>query len=152
MVSTVAADTCQWVSGPARFEAGTPNIAGAIGLMEAVKYLDEVGMEHIAAHVEEVTEYLKQQLGKLDGVTVYAAENNIGIVSFTVEGVHPHDIAQIAGKSGVAIRAGHHCSIPLHEMLGVPATARASVYLYNTKDDVDRLIVAIKHAKETFLV
>lgn len=139
---------------PERFEAGTPNIAGAIGLGAAVDYLETVGVENIREHSNELTIEAIKQLSEVPGVRVIAERNptkNVGIVSFTVEGIHPHDVADILGKEGVAIRAGHHCAMPLvTDALGLSAVARASFYFYNTSDDIDALIRGIKKAQEIF--
>jgi cysteine desulfurase / selenocysteine lyase len=137
---------------PYKFEAGTPAIAEAVGFGAAVEYLAEVGMDDIAQHEHEVTEYALERLEEIPGVTVYGpgARQRGGVTSFTLDGIHPHDVAQILDRDGVAIRAGHHCAQPLHEKLGLPATSRASFYLYNTKDEVDKLVEGIYRAKETF--
>lgn len=152
IVERVDEQNATWTTSPKRFEAGTPNIAGAIGLGAAVKYLEAVGVENIHAHVRELTAYALDQLAQIPGVRLFAspAETNAGIVSFVVDGVHPHDLAQVAGRENVAIRAGHHCAAPLMRALGVPATARASFYLYNDTSDVDALVTAIKKAQEIF--
>ena len=152
IVEKVTGESATWTSSPKRFEAGTPNIASAIGLGAAVEYLEKVGVENIHAHVRELTAYALGELKKIDGLRVFAApvEQNAGIISFTVDGVHPHDLAQIAGDNNVALRAGHHCAAPLMQTLGVAATARASFYLYNDEADVDVLIKAIMKAKTMF--
>lgn len=137
---------------PYKFEAGTPAIAEAVGFGAAVDYLLEVGMDGIAAHEHEVTEYALERLEEIPGVRVYgpAAGQRGGVTSFTLDDIHPHDVAQILDRGGVAIRAGHHCAQPLHEKLGLPATSRASFYLYNTKDEVDKLVEGIYRVKEIF--
>jgi cysteine desulfurase/selenocysteine lyase len=139
-------------SVPHKFEAGTPAIAEAVGFGAAVDYLVGIGMDDIAAHEHEITEYALERLEEIPGVNVYGpgAELRGGVASFTLDGVHPHDVAQILDRDGVAIRAGHHCAQPLHEKLGLPATARASFYLYNTRNEVDKLVEGIYRAKETF--
>lgn len=140
---------------PERFEAGTPNIAGAIGLGAAVDYLERVGMEQVRTHMVELTREAITRFKEISGVRLIAeddASKNIGIVSFLVEGVHPHDVADILGREGVAVRAGHHCAMPLHTFLGVPATVRTSFYLYNTREDIDALVAGIKKVKEVFKV
>lgn len=137
---------------PHKFEAGTPAIAEAIGLGVAVDYLSAIGMEVIAYHERALTEYALGQLSQIPGVRLFgpsAAEKG-GVASFTLEGVHPHDVAQVLDRFGVAIRAGHHCAQPLHEKFGIPATSRASFYLYNTKEDVDNLVNGIYKVKEIF--
>jgi len=137
---------------PHKFEAGTPAIAEAVGFGVAVDYLTSVGMENISAHEHEVTEYALERLVEIPGVKVFGpdAGHKGGVASFTLEGVHPHDVAQILDKDGVAVRAGHHCAQPLHEKFGIPATSRASFYLYNTKEEVDMLVNGIYKVKELF--
>jgi cysteine desulfurase / selenocysteine lyase len=137
---------------PYKFEAGTPAIAEAVGLGAAVDYLAALGMEAIAAHEHEITEYALERLEEVPGVKVFGpgAENKGGVAAFTLDGVHPHDVAQILDQDGIAIRAGHHCAQPLHERFGLPATSRASFYLYNTKEEVDLLVDGIYKVKELF--
>jgi cysteine desulfurase / selenocysteine lyase len=137
---------------PHKFEAGTPAIAEAVGLGEAVDYLTSTGMEEIAAHEREIVAYTLERLEEIPGVQVYGptAEHRGGVAAFTLAGVHPHDISQILDSQGVAIRAGHHCAMPLHEKYNLPATARASFYLYNTFQEVDKLAEAIYKVKEVF--
>ena len=137
---------------PWSFEAGTPNIAGVIGLKKAVEYLETIGVENIQTHCRETLAYTQQELKKIEGVKIFSSDpvHNIGIVSFTLATVHPHDMAEILGKNGVAVRAGHHCAVPLHTELCIPATTRASIYLYTTKDDVDALIESVKEAQRIF--
>ncbi|MDD2696373.1 MAG: cysteine desulfurase, partial [Anaerolineales bacterium] len=137
---------------PHKFEAGTPAIAEAIGFKAAVDYLSRVGMDNVAAHEQEVIAYALERLEEIPGVRVTGPEASQrgGVAAFTLEGVHPHDIAQILDSRGVAIRAGHHCAMPLHEKLALPATARASFYLYNTLEEVDRLVEAIYTVKTVF--
>jgi cysteine desulfurase/selenocysteine lyase len=137
---------------PHKFEAGTPAIAESVGFGAAVDYLTSLGMDAIAAHEHEVTEYALERLEEIPGVRVFGpgAKNKGGVASFTLEGVHPHDVAQILDRDGIAVRAGHHCAQPLHEKFGIPATSRASFYLYNTKDEVDLLVHGIYKVKEMF--
>lgn len=137
---------------PYKFEAGTPAIAEAVGLGAAVEYLDQVGMEAIANHEHEIVSYALERLEEIPGVKVFGpdAEFKGGVVSFTLDGVHPHDISQILDMDGVAIRAGHHCAMPLHEKFNLPATARASFYLYNTKEEVNQLVESIYKVKLVF--
>ncbi|MBP9749137.1 MAG: cysteine desulfurase [Candidatus Pacebacteria bacterium] len=152
MVEEVTCTGARWTDGPQRFEAGTPNIAGAIGLATAVRYLAEHNMVVIRQYIEALLVRAVEELRAIDGVQVFTAAPhlNVGIVSFVVEGVHAHDVAEIAAREGVALRAGHHCAMPLHEALGVSATVRASFFLYNTKHDVDALVAAVKKAKRVF--
>jgi len=137
---------------PHKFEAGTPAIAEAIGFGAAVDYLSAIGMDKIAAHEHEITEYALERLDEIPGVKVFGppARQKGGVAAFTLEGVHPHDVAQILDRDGIAIRAGHHCAQPLHEKFGIQSTSRASFYLYNTKEEVDLLVNGIYKVKEVF--
>lgn len=137
---------------PHKFEAGTPAIAEAVGFGAAVDYLTQIGMDKIAAHEHEVTEYALDRLEEIPGVKLFgpSADKKGGVAAFTLEGVHPHDVAQILDRDGIAVRAGHHCAQPLHEKLGIPATSRASFYLYSTKEEVDLLVNGIYKVKEMF--
>jgi cysteine desulfurase/selenocysteine lyase len=137
---------------PHKFEAGTPAIAEAVGLGVAIDYLEAIGMEAIAAHEQMLVAYALERLASVAGIKVYGpkAEHRGGVVSFTVEGVHPHDVAQILDLEGIAVRAGHHCAMPLHEKLGLAATTRASFYLYNTREEIDRLVVALEKIRAIF--
>jgi cysteine desulfurase/selenocysteine lyase len=137
---------------PYKFEAGTPAIAEAVGFGAAVDYLTKVGMDNISAHEHALTEYALERLEEIPGVKVFgpSADKKGGVASFTLEGVHPHDVAQILDRDGIAVRAGHHCAQPLHEKFGIPATTRASFYLYNTKEEVDLLVNGIYKVKKLF--
>ncbi len=137
---------------PYKFEAGTPAIAEAVGFGAAVDYLSSLGMDAIAAHEHEITEYALERLEEIPGVNVFgpSAQRKGGVAAFTLDGVHPHDVAQILDQDGIAVRAGHHCAQPLHEKFGLPATSRASFYLYNTKEEVDLLVSGIYKVKELF--
>ncbi|MBE0681376.1 MAG: cysteine desulfurase [Anaerolineales bacterium] len=137
---------------PHKFEAGTPAIAEAVGFGVAVDYLSAVGMERIAAHEHEIIEYALDRLEEIPGVKLFgpSADKKGGVAAFTLEGVHPHDVAQILDRDGIAVRAGHHCAQPLHEKFGIPATSRASFYLYNTMQEVDLLVNGIYKVKEMF--
>ena len=137
---------------PHKFEAGTPAIAEAVGFGAAVDYLSAIGMEKIAAHEHDITEYALDRLVEIPGVKLFGptADKKGGVASFTLEGVHPHDVAQILDRDGIAVRAGHHCAQPLHEKFGIPATSRASFYLYTTKEEVDLLVNGIYKVKEMF--
>ena len=137
---------------PHKFEAGTPAIAEAIGLGSAVDYLTKIGMKDIAAHEHEITEYALERLEEIPGVKLFgpSADKKGGVAAFTLEGVHPHDVAQILDQDGIAVRAGHHCAQPLHEKFGIPATSRASFYLYSTKEEVDMLVKGLYKVKEIF--
>jgi len=134
---------------PWKFEAGTPHIAGAIGLGAAVDYLNEIGLDRIAAAEHDLLAYATVRLATVDGLEfVGTAPEKAAVVSFTLRGVHPHDLGTILDMEGVAIRTGHHCAMPVMEFYGVPATARASFAFYNTRAEVDRLVAALHVAKE----
>jgi cysteine desulfurase/selenocysteine lyase len=137
---------------PHKFEAGTPAIAEAVGLNTAVDYLDDIGMSAIAQHEHEIVSYALERLEEIPGLHIFgpSVNNRGGVVSFYMDGVHPHDIAQVLDSYGVAIRAGHHCAMPLHEKFGITATARASFYLYNTLDEVDTLVKSIYQVQKLF--
>ncbi len=156
MIRHVGEQQTTFAELPAKFEAGTAPVAEAVGLAAAIDYLAGVGFAAIEAHEHALVAHALERLGDLPGVTVYGppAERRTGIVSFTVEAdgreVHPHDVAQLLDREGIAVRAGHHCCQPLMRRLGVSATSRASFYLYNDVGEVDRLAVAIRHAQETF--
>lgn len=142
-----------WKELPWKFEAGTPNIAGAIALGAAIDFLTEIGLEDIHQHEAELVAYVLPKLLAIEGLTVYGPQdpaNHTGVLAFNLDGLHPHDTATALDMEGVAVRAGHHCAQPLLKYLDVPATARASFYLYNTKADADRLIEAILATKEFF--
>ena len=126
---------------PYKFEAGTPAVAEVIGFKAAVDYLNSVGMDWISAHEREITAYGLERLSEIPGLEVFGPElqHKGGVISFTMNGIHPHDVAQILDQGGVAVRAGHHCAMPLHDKFNLPATTRASFYLYSTLEDVDRL-------------
>jgi len=134
---------------PWKFEAGTPDIAGAIGLGAAIDYLETLGMERIAAVEHELLLYANQQLAAVPGLRfVGTAPDKAAVVSFTIDRVHPHDLGTILDQEGVAIRTGHHCAMPVMEFFGLPATARASFAFYNTHAEVDRLVDALRTAQE----
>ncbi|MBO8141369.1 MAG: cysteine desulfurase [Firmicutes bacterium] len=150
MISSVRLDGAEWNELPYKFEAGTPPIAEAIGLGAAVDYLSALGMDNIRAHEQRLAQYALERLGALPGVTVYGPRERAGLVTFNVDGIHPHDLATVLDQEGIAIRAGHHCAQPVMDWLGVPAAARASFWVYNTEEDVDRLVAGLKTAKEFF--
>jgi len=137
---------------PHKFEAGTPAIAEAVGFGAAVDYLSSVGMEAIHAHEQEIIAYALERLEEVPGVKVYgpSAEKKGGVAAFSLDGAHPHDVAQVLDRYGIAIRAGHHCAMPLHDRLNLPATSRASFYLYNTHEEVDQLIEGLYKVKKMF--
>ena len=151
MIDTVSMAESTWNDIPWKFEAGTPNIAQAIGLGKAVDYLQNLNMKEIEDHIGELTEYALESIQKINGMKVYNQENNrSGIISFNVEGVHPHDLAQFLDQDGIAIRTGHHCTQPIMKKLGVSATARISFYIYNTKEEIDKLCRCIKSTLNYF--
>ena len=150
MIRSVKLDRTSWNELPYKFEAGTPAIAEAVGFGAAVDYLTEVGLEPIEEHEHELLVYALERLGELEGVTCYGPppERRAGIVSFNVDGIHPHDVAQVLDWEGVAIRAGHHCTQPLMTRLGVAATCRASFYVYSIPEEVDRLVAGVERVKK----
>jgi cysteine desulfurase/selenocysteine lyase len=152
MIKRVELRSFEANSVPHKFEAGTPAIAEAIGFGAAAEYVASAGREAIHAHEQSVAGYAIERLEEIPGVRVFGppVERRGGVVSFTLDGVHPHDIAQVLDSEGVAIRAGHHCAMPLHARLGLPASARASFYLYNTESEVDALVRGLYRVKEVF--
>ena len=145
MIATVTFQSSEYHVPPHKFEAGTPNIAGAVGLHAALDYLDDLGRENIHAHDTELASYAKDRLAEFDGIRIFGpAGDRGGLVSFVFENVHALDLATMADQQGVAIRIGHHCTQPLHDKLGVPATARASFYFYNTRAELDRFIEVLQ--------
>jgi cysteine desulfurase/selenocysteine lyase len=137
---------------PHKFEAGTPAVAEAVGFDAAVAYLTRIGMGNIAAHEHSITEYAMERLEEVPGLRILGptADKKGGVASFTLGGIHPHDVAQILDHYGIAVRAGHHCAQPLHERLGIPASTRASFYLYSTKQEVDALIDGLYQVRKVF--
>jgi len=151
MIESVTFEKTTFAGIPAKFEAGTPNIAGAVGLAAAIEYVEAVGLDRIAAHEHELLRYAEARLGELPAVrTIGTAPGKAAVVSFAIEGVHPHDVATVLDREGVAVRAGHHCAQPLMERFGVPATVRASFGLYNTRADVDALVAGLRAVLEVF--
>ena len=153
MIERVELETSTYKDPPHRFEAGTPNIADAIALGVAVDYLQAVGMDAVRAHEKALVRYALAQLAEVTGLRLYGPrdpELRGGAVAFSLEGVHPHDVAQVLDGEGVCVRAGHHCAQPLHRALGVAATARASVYLYNTPEDIDALVRGLERVRAFF--
>lgn len=148
MVKTVTRQAATWNDLPWKFEAGTPNIAGGVALSGAVAFLSELGMERVWAHEQEIVAYALPKLRALSGITVLGPEERAGIFSFTMEGVHSHDLASFLDERGIAIRGGHHCAQPLLETLGLTECARASVGIYTTTEDIDRLLGALEEARQ----
>lgn len=140
-----------WKELPWKFEGGTPIIAGAIGLGAAIDFLQEVGQDNILEHEKELAAYAMEKISTIDGISIYGPENRAALVTFNLDDVHPHDTATVLDAQGIAVRAGHHCAQPLMKWLDVTATARASFYLYNTKEDIDALVDGLLKAKEYFL-
>jgi cysteine desulfurase/selenocysteine lyase len=152
MIDYVGDERTTWNVLPHKFEAGTPNVGDAIGLAAACDYLDSLGMENVRAHERELTKLASERLSRIPDVTIYgpAPADRSGVVSFTVGEIHPHDLATILDEGGVCVRAGHHCAQPLMRRLNVPATVRASFYVYNTEADVDALVAGVERAKAVF--
>jgi cysteine desulfurase/selenocysteine lyase len=152
MIRAVRFEETTWGEVPAKFEAGTQPIAEAVGFGAAADYLSAIGLDAVEQHEHELAAYALDRLAELPGVTVYGppADRRAGIVSFNVDGIHPHDVAQVLDLEGVAIRAGHHCCQPLMQKLGVAATNRASFYLYTLPDEIDRLVAGLHKAKKVF--
>ncbi|MER0076424.1 cysteine desulfurase [Corynebacterium marquesiae] len=153
MIEIVKMEETTFAEPPTRFEAGTQMTSQVVGLGAAVKFLEEVGMDNIHAHEKKLTDRALRQLKEIPGLRIIGpetTENRGGAISFTVEGVHPHDLGQVLDDHGVSIRVGHHCAWPLHRACGAQSTARASFYLYNTEEEVDKLVDAIKAAREFF--
>jgi cysteine desulfurase/selenocysteine lyase len=153
MIEKVTFDDSTWHELPWKFEAGTPVIAQGIALAEAADYLDDIGLETIARHENALAQYAMERFAEYDDVDVYGpprGEERAGLVSFNLEGVHAHDLSSILNDHAVAIRAGDHCTQPLHDVLGITASARASFYCYNTREEVDRLVEAVDDARQLF--
>ncbi len=153
MINEVRYDFADWAALPHKFEAGTPNIAGVVAFSPALDYLRNIGMANVRQHEIELTGYTLDRLSSLGSIRIFGPMNpelRGGAISFIDNDVHPHDLAQLLDQSGVAIRAGHHCAQPLHRLLGIGSTARASFYIYNTKEEIDQLIDALKEARRYF--
>ena len=153
MIASVDFQSATWYELPAKFEAGTPMVAEEVGLGAAVSYLSELGMERVRAHERELTAHMLEALAQVPQLRVVGppeAERRGGLASFTIEGIHAHDIAELTARRGVCIRAGHHCAQPLMRCLGVGATARASVGVYSEPEDIDALVDALSAARQVF--
>lgn len=151
MIEFVEEQTTTYAQLPYKFEAGTPNVTGAIGLAAAIEYLDQVGWGNIHAHEQQLTAYALQELSQIPHLTIYGPqdlEKRGAVISFTIDGCHPHDVASIVDTYGVALRAGHHCAQPLMQYLQVPATSRVSFYLYNTQEEIDVLVASLKTVRK----
>jgi len=151
MILHVSFDKTEYQEPPHRFEAGTPDIAGAIGLGLALDFIEELGRDNILEHEEALTGYGVDRLSRIPDLRLLGAgQRRLGILSFVLDGVHPHDVSQVLDQHHVAVRAGHHCAQPLMEKLGLAGTTRASLGVYNDEDDIDRLAEAIQGAREMF--
>lgn len=152
MIDFVGLQDSTWTELPTKFEAGTPLIAEAVGLAEAIKYLESIGMDNILEYEHELTAYAYEQMSAIEGLEIYGptADKRAGLITFNLEGVHPHDLATALDSHGIAVRAGHHCAQPLMKWLGQSSTARASFYIYNTKEEIDQLVKSLKETKEFF--
>ena len=155
MIESVTMSEATWAPAPRKFEAGVPNMAGAVGLGAALQYLTKIGMENVHAWEMELTQYGLEKISAIPGVTIIGPstpEQRGAVLSFTVDGIHPHDVGQVLDQYGIAVRTGHHCAWPLMKKYGIAGTTRASFYIYNTMADVDALVEAIISAQEYFKV
>jgi cysteine desulfurase/selenocysteine lyase len=155
MIREVYLEKTVFAEPPAKFEAGTPNVAGAIGLGAAIDYLEKIGMDNVRIHEEELTAYALSRFNDVNHLTIYGpreAQDRGGVIAFNIKGIHAHDLAQVLDEDNICIRSGHHCAMPLHTRLGISASARASFYIYNSENDIDQLVEGIKKAKKIFKV
>lgn len=150
MIDFVGLQESTWKELPWKFEGGTPIIAGAIGLGAAIDFLEQVGMDNILAHEHKLADYAMNRMSEIEGITIYGPQKRAGLVTFNIEDVHPHDVATVLDAEGIAVRAGHHCAQPLMKYLNVSSTARASFYLYNTEEEIDKLVSSLVKTKEYF--
>ncbi|MCG1021728.1 cysteine desulfurase [Sutcliffiella horikoshii] len=150
MIDFVGLQESTWKELPWKFEGGTPIIAGAIGLGAAIDFLEQVGMDNILSHEHKLAEYAMNRMSEIEGITIYGPQKRAGLVTFNIEDVHPHDVATVLDAEGIAVRAGHHCAQPLMKYLNVSSTARASFYLYNTEEEIDKLVASLVKTKEYF--
>jgi cysteine desulfurase/selenocysteine lyase len=151
MIDFVELYESTWKDAPTRFEGGTPLIAGAVGLAAAIDFLQEVGLDDIHRHEQKLAAYAYEQLSEIEGITIYGPKHGrVGLVTFNLDDVHPHDVATALDSEGIAVRAGHHCCQPLMRWLNVSSTARASFYLYNTEAEIDQLVGSLLRTKEFF--
>jgi cysteine desulfurase/selenocysteine lyase len=152
MISVVTFDKTKYNELPYKFEAGTPNIEGVIGFGAALEYLEKIGFDVLTSHDQKLLSYATERAGETPNLRLIGtADEKISIISFVVDGIHPHDLGTILGEEGIAIRAGHHCAMPVVEHFNVPATTRASFTIYNTIEEVDRLFDSIENARKVFL-
>ena len=155
MIKEVYQDHSVYNDLPYKFEAGTPNVGGFVGLGSAVDYLNGIGMENIHEYEQTLTDYGLHALEKIKGLTVYGPKDSSvrsPILTFNINSIHPHDVAQILDNEGIAVRVGHHCTMPLHLNLRLNASCRASLYLYNTREEIDKLVFAIEKVKKVFRI
>ncbi|WP_404429170.1 cysteine desulfurase [Sutcliffiella horikoshii] len=150
MIDFVGLQESTWKELPWKFEGGTPIIAGAIGLGAAIDFLEQVGMDNILAHEHKLADYAMNRMSEIAGITIYGPQKRAGLVTFNIDDVHPHDVATVLDAEGIAVRAGHHCAQPLMKYLNVSSTARASFYLYNTEEEIDKLVASLVKTKEYF--
>ncbi|WP_288567909.1 aminotransferase class V-fold PLP-dependent enzyme [uncultured Lactobacillus sp.] len=153
MIANVTRDGATWAEVPQKFEAGTPNISGAIGLAAAIDYLNSIDLQLVKEHETELTAYVLEKLSKISGLTIYGPKESYertGVISFNLKGIHPHDLATALDLDGIEVRAGHHCAQPLMESLETESTVRASLSIYNNKNDIDKLTSSLQEAKEFF--
>jgi cysteine desulfurase/selenocysteine lyase len=151
MISSVTFEKTIYNKVPFKFEAGTPNVEGSVAFGAAIEYLNAIGLDAIAEYEHELLAYASKKIAAIPGVRIIGtAKEKAGVLSFVIEGVHPHDIGTILDQEGIAIRTGHHCAQPIMQRFGIPATARASFAFYNTKDEVDALVKGIQRVKEVF--
>ncbi|WP_404445087.1 cysteine desulfurase [Sutcliffiella horikoshii] len=150
MIDFVGLQESTWKELPWKFEGGTPIIAGAIGLGAAIDFLEQVGMDNILAHEHKLADYAMNCMSEIEGITIFGPKKRAGLVTFNIEDVHPHDVATVLDAEGIAVRAGHHCAQPLMKYLNVSSTARASFYLYNTEEEIDKLVASLVKTKEYF--
>ncbi len=150
MIDFVELYDSTWKELPAKFEGGTPIIAGAVGLGAAIDFLSDIGMDKVLEHEKKLVKYTLEQMRTIDEITIFGPEQRAGLVTFNLDGVHSHDLSTVLDTEGIAIRAGHHCAQPLMKWLDVTSTARASMYIYNNEDDIDRFVAGLKKTKEYF--
>ena len=153
MIDFVGLQESTWKELPWKFEGGTPIIAGAIGLGAAIDFLEQVGLHNIEEHEHKLAAYALDKMNEVEGMTIFGPSDpgqRAGLVTFNIDDVHPHDVATVLDAEGIAVRAGHHCAQPLMKWLNVSATARASFYLYNTEEDIDKLVAGLVKTKEFF--
>ena len=153
MIRSVTASKSEWSELPYKFEAGTPDVAAVIGFGAAMEYLSRIGLDEVRSYEESLISYMLKRLGEIEGLSIIgplSAKKRGALVAFTLKGVHPHDVAAILSEDGICVRSGHHCAMPLHERLSIPASTRASVYIYNTKNEIDALAESLRKANKIF--